>query len=290
MPSILWSHTLSAPVLGLALAREPLHLLAWDESRRLTLWDRHGHGMATYQLLSAPVAAAISDNGEHIFVACQDGSLWWFNGELGLQIDRPWDAEPVAVAVEQQGDFAVVSDRKRRSTLITGSGDRRASWETPRALQHVAFVPGQLGIVGAADYGYVAAFDEEGKCLWRDGPLTHVNALNVDGVGETIALACYSAGVQTYRWADGRRTSIPTPGLCRLVALDFASENLLVAHESPTLALLTSEGKVRAEFPVDRAAVAIILGPLGDVGAYAMATGDVTFFALKEECESGQRG
>jgi hypothetical protein len=138
----------------------------------------------------------------------------------------------------------------------------------------------RAGIVSAASYGYVAAFDRDGHALWRDGPLSHVNGLHVDGDGAHVVLACYSAGVQAYRWRDGRRSALATPHLCRLVAIDFAAENLLVAHETPSLALLGNDGQVRTEYELPQPAIAMVLGALGNVGAYGLATGDVTFFTI----------
>src|SRR5436853_547202 len=79
-----------------------------------------------------------------------------------------------------------------RGTLRLFDRHGRTLWKTdnPRPFQHLAFVPEAPLLLGSADYGLIACFDQAGACVWRDGLVAHIGSLAVSGDGSQIVLAC----------------------------------------------------------------------------------------------------
>lgn len=269
-----WSQTTDARLGGLSLAREARRLLAWDEARNLYLWRLEGGPPARHTHLQPIVRAAISDDGGAILLADAHAQLSWLTGEMHLRFSLPIDFRPLQLAVEPLGRRVAVSDPERLTLVFDSSGKQIATLETPRPLRHLAFVPSETCLIGAADYGYVGCFDAAGRCLWRDAPVSHVGSLCVDGAG-VITLACFSNGLQRYERTGKHLGTLSTPWPCRLAAADWDGGRILVAGDAGSLSLLKADGAVIGEHPTNRPISALALGALGEVGAYGHAHGEV---------------
>jgi WD40 repeat protein len=278
---IAWTQRTPARLGGLSFAREASLLLAWDESQQLFLWDRHGRRTAQATLLLPPIAAAISDDGNQIVAAAGDGRIWWFDRTLQLQFDLKIQAPVQTVALEPLGDYLAVSDRERRTHLFNRHGKPLVSWETPRALHHLAFVPGAARLLGAADFGFVGCFDAAGGAVWRDAPLTHVGAIASDGVGSAVLLACFSEGLRLYGSRGQQLGRLATPAPCRRAAFDYDGTTILSAGEDASLALLNRQGRVLETFALPHSASALALGALGDLGVIGLPTGDILAISIQ---------
>lgn len=279
----LWTHNTVARLAGLSLAREAGLILAWDQSQRLTIWDRTGQRKATTALVLPAVAAAISDDGKQVVAAGSGGQIWWLDADLKLQFDHDLKTSPLAVALEAFGDYVAVSDRERRTHVFNRLGKTVTTFETPRALHHLSFVPSRARVLGAADYGYVGCFDAQGRCLWRDAPPTHVGSLCCDGTGSTVLLACFSDGLRHHDATGSHRGNLPTPAPCRRAAISFDGNTILVASESASLALLNRQGRVLETLALPQSATALVLGALGELGVFGLPTGDVTAVSIAKE-------
>lgn len=277
----LWTHNTDARLAGLSFAREARLILAWDVSQRLTLWDRGGQRRASTSLVLAPVAAAISDDGQQIVAVGPGGEVHWLDRELNLQFDHKLPAAPLAVALESFGDYLAVSDRERRTHLFNRLGKSVATFVSPRPLHHLAFVPSKARLLGAADYGFIGCFDAQGRCLWRDAPLTHVGSLCCDGSGSTILLASFSDGVNRYDALGMQRGHLATPAPCRRAAVSFDGTLILTASESASLSLLNRQGLVLETLAIPQSATALVMGALGELGVFGLPTGDVTAVGIQ---------
>jgi hypothetical protein len=272
-----WTQRTEARVLGLCLAREAGLLFAWDASRRLYLWNVTGALVARQSLHFQPGAACISDDGSRVVVVGESGELWWLDHELRLKLDLRIPAGGQVAALDTLGHYLAVSDRERHTRLYHRGGKELALIETPRPLVFLQFLATQPRLLGAADFGFVGAFDPTGHAVWRAAPLFRVGSLCTDGQGSCLLLASYSSGVERYDAGGQHLPHLATPQPCRLARTDFAMSCILIATESSTLALLKPDGAVVKTVPIPGNATGLVLGALGEYGAFALADGTVGF-------------
>ena len=67
--------------------------------------------------------------------------------------DREVVAEPLGVAVDPHGRYVAVPSRMAQTHLYTRFGRKAGEFETLQPLAHVAFVPGEPRLIGAAGHG-----------------------------------------------------------------------------------------------------------------------------------------
>ena len=270
----LWSIDLSAPPLGLSLAREPGTFLVWDGDKMLGRFDRRGRLVLRRAAPGTLVAAALSDDGQHVAAVGRRGQVWLFTAELDLLWERALPHRPVALALDHLGKGVAVADEAGVHVFdATGRELWRAS--TPRPLVHLAFVPEAPVLVGCAEFGLVCAFDREGHCLWREGLAVNVGSLAVSGDGERIVLACYTEGLCVYSLSQPRQQRLPQAAPCRLAALGYLGEPILTTGEEHRLALRDGQGAPRKEWQLPGAALALGLAALGDWAVVVLAGGQV---------------
>lgn len=270
-----WSRPTDARLSGLSLAREAGLVFAWDEAQSLYLWDLDGRRRARQAFIQPIAAAGMSDDGSHVVVAGKHGLIWWLNAQLELRFDQALPIHPLALAVESLGRYVAVSDHERHTYLLARSGRLAATVDTPRPLRFLSFVATQPWFLGAADYGYVACFDMNGRCLWRDAPVSYIGSLSADGDGQNVVLACFSNGLLRHHAPGGHGEFLPTFEPCRLATMDFDASLMFLAGEAGSLSLLNRGGEVIASLSIERPAVALALGALGEVGVYGLADGHV---------------
>jgi hypothetical protein len=274
-----WSHPLPARPRGLSLAREKGSLLTWDETHWLYLLSRDGQRQAQRNFGPALAAACLSDDGSACIAVSTVGDLWWLAPDLTTRWQLALPAAALVVAVDPLGHYVALAlapadeggslhvyDQGAKAVMTVGC---------PRPVHHLAFVPQEPLLVASADYGFVGAFDLAGRCVWRDGLVAHVGGLALTGDGNPLVLACFSEGLQRYG-ADGRRLErLSLEESCRLVALSFSGQQVLVAGLSKRLLLLDPAGKTLATHALEQSAIALALGPLGDYCVIALADGQV---------------
>ncbi len=175
------------------------------------------------------------------------------------------------MALAPLGELVAASDAGGGLHVLDAAG--RLAWRatTPRPLHFLAFVPERPVLVGSADLGLVCGFGPGGQALWRDGLVSRVGGLAVTGDGATVALACFSDGLVGYAADAGRRRQIPAPP-CRLVALSYTGETVVVAGLDERLCVLDAAGAVRAELALEGAAEALAVSADGE-RALAVAGG-----------------
>jgi hypothetical protein len=267
-----WSHPLPARPRGLSLAREKGSLLTWDETHWLYLLSRDGQRQAQRHLGPALAAACLSDDGSACSAFSTAGDLWWLAPDLTTRWQVSMPAAALAVAVDPLGHYVAVALADERGSLHIYQGAKAVmTVSCPRPVHHLAFVPQEPLLVASADYGFVGAFDLAGRCVWRDGLVAHVGGLAVTGDGNQLVLACFSEGLQRYGAGGRRLERLSLEESCRLVAISFAGQQVLVGGLSKRLLLLNSAGKTLATHALDQSAIALALGPLGDYCVIALA-------------------
>jgi hypothetical protein len=278
----LWSLATGAPPCGVALARESGQFLAWDEHHWLYLLSPRGERQAQARPVSTLVAACIADDGSALAAAGAHGGVSRLTPDMTPRWLRALRHPAVALALDPFGRRLAVSDV--RGGLLLFDHDGRPLWEVhqPRPLHHLAFVPEAPFLLGAADFGLVVCLDvATGQVAWRDGLAAHCGALATGGDGECIVLACFSDGLRRYSRSAGPKGHVTTKEPCRLAALSFDGRLALVAGRANRLLLLDTHGKVHGIHLLERPAVALALGALGDRAVVALTDGGVLALDLR---------
>jgi hypothetical protein len=276
-----WSLPLQSRPRGLCLAREKGWLLAWDENNWLYLLNRNGERQAQrHGGDSGLTAACCADDGSAYAAVGGQGEVWWFAPDLMPRWQRSLGAPAVAAALDPFGHCLAVTDARGRLTLYDRKGRVLGESETPRPLCHLAFVPEAPRLVGAADFGLLACFDPAGRCVWREGLVSHVGSLGVSGAGR-IAVACFTEGLRFYDLDGNKEGGFALPEPCRLAALTFDGAKALATGLGNRLLLLDRSGRTLESTELESPAAGLALGALGDSAAVALSDGRVVAFDFR---------
>src|ERR1700733_5746287 len=119
----IWSHRLEAPARGLSLAREAHRLLVWTDNSLLLL-NRKGERQAQVCLPAPITVAAISEDGQAIVAATDDGKVAWLAQDLSSRWEQKPSGKPTAVALDPLGVLAAVADHKSRLVFLEPDGNK----------------------------------------------------------------------------------------------------------------------------------------------------------------------
>ena len=262
------------------LAREAITLLTWDDGGNLCLLNRHGSRQAHRPFPGQLVGACAADDGSAYAAIGPLGEVHWLAPDLTERWHKAYPTPLVAAALDPFGQYLAVCDGRGHLRIMDRKGKRVMTANCPRPLLHLAFVPTAPFLIGAADFGLVACFDLTGQCIWRAGLVAHVGSLAVSETGSTLALACFTEGIQRYDLA-GKSLGRHNPGTgCRLAALTMDGQRSLVAGLGPGLLLSDANGKPVASGETELPSVALALAALGDIAYVALPDGRVQAFQL----------
>jgi hypothetical protein len=201
---------------------------------------------------------------------------------LSQELSPVWERtlpKGVAVAVDSFGDHVAAADAAGGLHLFDARGHTlwRTNW--PRPLRFLSFLAEAPVLVGSADFGFVACWDERGNCLWRDTPLTQTGSLAVSGDGSVIAQARFSEGVRCYGLRQPQATSLPGTAPCRLADVAYDGRTFLTVGLDDRICLRDARGAVEAEWTPPVRPVAVALSPLADRVVLALADGALQMLA-----------
>ena len=276
----LWSFSLQAGPAGLALAREKGSILAWDRAGWLYLLDPRGRCEAQRQFTDGLKSACCSDDGSARAAVSTSGKAVWLGPDLATRWEQELPHPALAAALDPFGQYLAVAGDHGSLTILDHQGKSVAAAESSRPLHHVTFVPAAPVVLGAADYGLVAAFDLVGKLIWRAGVVAHVGTLAVSGDGDQIILACFSEGLQRYNLAGERLERVSAPASCGVAAVSFDGKRILAGGLDGKLFVLDTTGQVLASQQLDKPAAALALGALAKDAVVALPDGRILRLTL----------
>ncbi|QDV36015.1 WD40 repeat domain-containing protein [Tautonia plasticadhaerens] len=289
-PTLAWTVVTDAPLKGLGLMREAGRIVTWDESDGLAMYDPRGDRIWASRAPGAIVSGAVSDDGSLVALIGESRRLWLFGPDLELIADREAVADPIGLAVDPHGRYVAVSSRMSQTHLYTRYGRKSGEFETLQPLAHVAFVPSEPRLIGAAGHGSLFGVELipagrgrlDAEVAWRESLLSNVGRLALTGDGGTIVASCFIHGVQRFD-ANGRgEGSYHLGGTAVLAAPDFVGRTIAAATQEGELFLLNRAGNIRWKTALPRPAVALELEPLGRWLVYGQATGEVSRIDLED--------
>jgi hypothetical protein len=274
-----WSRDLHGGARGLSLAREARLVLTWDDAGWLTLLDHAGRPQAQRPFAELLMGAA-ADDGSAFAAASKDGAVWWLAPDLSVRRESRLTHTPTALTLDSYGQYLAVSDAHGGGRILDRHGRTESTFQTPRPLSFLSFVPTVSTLIGCADFGLVAGFNLKGETLWVDGLVVSVGGLAVDGAGEQILLACFSEGLHRYHHTGKRLDKLATPEPARLVGQSFDGSRIVVANMTNAVTVMDRAGQVLIRHEAAKNIQALAVGPLGKELYLALAKGPVLRLTL----------
>jgi hypothetical protein len=282
-PETAWTVMTEAPLKGLSLAREAGLIFAWDEADQLYLIDLQGEFQAVTRLSGKVNAGVISDDGSRIALVGEGARFWLLDADLGVVAERPGPPEPLGLAIDPHGRFALVSSRISLNQFYNRHGKPAGRFQTLQPLAFLAFVPDRPFLLAAAAYGMLLGFDLSDRGAgrlgaepaWQDKQVSSVGRLTTTGDGGMVLASCFTHGVQRYDLQGQNEGSYHLGGTAVQAVPDFAGRTIAVATLEGELSVLNSAGNVRWKTGLPRPVTALEVDPLGRYLIYGHATGEV---------------
>lgn len=268
-----WSLQLGNPIRAIRLARESGTVFVRDDRDGLYLVDRRGTRQAQLQAPRALTAIDCSLDGLCLAVGVEEGELWSLAPDLMPRWQRSLGQPVESVAVEPLGRYIAACDDQGRLHLFTRSGQCLWTFDCPRPLRFLSFVPEAACLVGSAEFGLVLCVDERGAMTWRDGLVAHVGSLAVSGNGETIILACFTDGLVRYGLKQPRPERRPMEDACRLADVSYDGSTVMTAGLTEAIHLRDAQAQERGEYKLEAPATALALDPLAERAVIGTARG-----------------
>jgi len=263
----------------MSLARECGWLCAWDKNHWLYLLNQAGQRQGQMRFDKPIVQAVLADDGSAGVAINESGLVQWLTPDLSPVWQSQADAPYLSAALDPLGQVLALANRQGDVSLWDRQGEKLSSWQSSRPLSMLAMAPQTKTVIGAADFGFVAAYDAAGKECWRHAPVVNIGSLAVTEEGNTL-LACFSTGV--YR-LDKQGKSLPTLAVeepCRLISSTFSGERILCGGLNNQVILLNELGHVLARQALSSAIFGLALAPLGQAFFAATADGRVTKYRI----------
>jgi hypothetical protein len=267
-------------VRAIALAREAESLLVRDARHNLSFFNPYGElqGRCTWKDLAA---GCLSDDGSAI-AAVVGERVCWLGQDLSVRWEKKMAARGIAAALDPFGQYLAASDQKADLWLFDRTGKLLGRFKSPRAVQHLVFVPALPLLVAAADFGWAGCLDlSTGKWTWSDRPVSQIGGLAVAGNGDPTLLACFSEGLRGCGPDGGNRFSLHLPKPCGLVALNFAGDKGVAAGLGKDCFGFNRKGDVLATKALPQTPTALALSALRERLVCGYADGTVTVQKLE---------
>jgi hypothetical protein len=288
-PGVAWTIVTDAPLKGIALAREALRLLAWDDAGQVYLLDTEGQFLAVSRTPGPVLFGAISDDGSLIALVGEGARLWLYGADLEMFDDRAVITDPTALAIDAHGRYLAVASKMNLVQFYNRHGKLAGRFETRQHLSLLAFVPGVAVVVGVGAFGSISCYELaekssgklEGEMAWTEQLMSGVGRLSMTGDGGMILIACYTHGVQRFDLRGQNEGAYHLGGSASLAVPDFPGRTIAVATQEGDLAILNGTGNVRWKTTLPRPAVALEVDALGRFIIYGLASGEITRLDLQ---------
>lgn len=282
-----WSWYCNGRLRGCGLLRERQWVYAWDDSRSIYLLDLQGDLIAHRRIPKEIMDVSADEIGGYVVAVGRTGDIWWLDRELEPQLEIRVPFDPLSVAVDPFGQYAVISSQDGKNIICTRAGRKTAEFHTTRPLKHLRFVPSTGLIIAAAEHGLVTCLDYRGQVLWQNALWSNVGSLAVDGGGNVILLGCYGHGLIRFS-ASGNREGIYRYDYSpSQVVVDFEGSRIIAASLEQYVTELTYEGVLKANKYLEDKPVALGLDALGRYGVIGMDNGEIRFVTFPDFFSAG---
>ncbi len=275
-----WSFATNGRLAGMRVARESRHTLVWDDAGMLYLLDVAGRLIVHVQSPEVLAAAAISSDGNVIVALSSGGKLSWLDASLDVRRSDQIRYDPLDVALDSCGWYAVVSAKNGRAAMLDCHGRHIGTLRSARPLTQLVFLAEKPGLVAVSAQGLVARFELRGQALWQKNIATRIGVLGVDDAGDLIVVAAFAQGLIRYGRRGRPLGSLHTVETPSRVSLSADGRSMLVASLTQQIYLISSDGDVLWEQAIGAAAVDVALDALARSAWCGTEDGQVVCYDL----------
>jgi hypothetical protein len=284
-PEVAWTVVTDAPLKGLALAREPGVLLAWDASDHLLLIDGQGTRRAEARAPAPIVAADIADDGSLVAILTEGPHLLLLDAALAPLVDRPAPSGSLGVAIDPHGRYLALGSQLNRTHVFTRHARPAGEFAFLHPLSHLRFVADRPRLIGASALGSITAIDlspggapgtltfEE---TWRAQMPSKIGDLGITGDGGIILASCFIHGIQRFDSRGRNEGAYHLGGTATHAQPDFAGRTIAVATAEGDLGILNAAGNLRWKTSLGRGPVALVCDALGRFLVHGSSAGEIT--------------
>lgn len=261
-PSLVWHYETDWPLAGVSLAAEPDLILLRNRLHQLELLDHDGGSRGFWSSPAPLISAQISSDGTAVVALSAAGRVTWLAGSsLESRWSQTSNVEPLSLAIDSTGWYAVVADRAGAMLVFDRDGRLVSEFRSPEPLVRLAFAREADLIVGCSADGFVGAFTLAGELAWqqRAGRPWRDLALCSNGQTALIAHEPFWQRIDSHgAFVDEIRLQRPAAG----VAISEPGDVLLMRDESGAVRLLRTDGSVLTEWTAVGTLIDAALDPL----------------------------
>lgn len=263
-PRLRWSFSTEGPLISLAMARETGAVVAGDATGGLYHLDRRGQISALTRGFQALTAVAWSDTGNGGAVSIGDSKLCRLSQTLEVQWSTELPDTILSIAVDPHGHYIAAGLANGSNYVFDANQKRVSRFETFRPLSFLRFLVTEPIILGAAEYGLICCHQLNGEEIWNEKLWSNVGDLSATGDGQTILIAGFNHGIQSFDGDGVNRGSFLVEGTPNHVATTFLPKRLVASTLERQLYWLDTGGEIlwAAQPPNDICQVAC--DPLGN--------------------------
>jgi hypothetical protein len=259
-----WSFQTDAPLVCLAFSRESGEFFAADSAGGLCRLDRWGKVVSLTRGLRDVRSVAWGDTGAAGVILSGAATLLRFGPKMEIEWTLDLPVEALDVAIDPYGNYMAVC-LKDGYTLVYDCTKRRvAEYGTLRPVRYLRFLVTEAALVGVAEYGYMCRHDLKGRETWTEKTFCNVGDVSVSGDGQSILLAGYTHGIQSFDGEGISRASYMVEGTANHVSSSFTADRVAVSTLERHLYWLDSDGELLWASQADDEICRVVCDPFGE--------------------------
>jgi outer membrane protein assembly factor BamB len=263
-PTVRWSFATDAALVALDMGSESGEVLAADESGGMYRLDRRGRLLTMTRGWRDVRALAWSDTNAAGAVIVGERKVVRVNGELEAEWSINLPEPALGVAVTPFGNHTAISLANGGNVVLGPQSEQISIFETIRPQRWIQFLASQPVLIGAAEYGQVCAHQLNGRQLWSERTFTSLGEMHAAANGETILLAAFNQGIQSFGGNGSAGDSYLVEGTASRVSCSFNADRIAVATMERHLYWLDSDGQLLWATQLDDDVVRVLCDPLGE--------------------------
>jgi hypothetical protein len=263
-PTLKWTCNADGPLTALDLALETGEVFAADEAGTLFRLDRQGRIAALTRLRDPVRVLDWSDDGRFGVAVTGESTLHRLDHDLQSVWKVNLPEVCVSAAISPYGTHLAAGMANGRNIIYSEHKRREAEFESVRPLAHLKLAATVPLLIGAAEHNLLCCHTLAGESVWQQKLWSNAGGFSMTGDAETIYLAAYHHGVQTFDGDGENIGAYVVEGTVSRVSASFEAQRLIAATLERHLYWLDVDGQMlwAAETPEDVAAVRC--DPLGE--------------------------
>ncbi|MEX0701123.1 MAG: hypothetical protein WD069_03430 [Planctomycetales bacterium] len=261
-PERRWSFATDAPLVALETARETGETVLADSSGGLYRLDRNGRIAAITHGFHGIRGLCWGDVGGGA-VLSGEAKLSRLDADLAVVWSLELHDAVRVIAVDPHGQYVAAALANGETVILDPAKRKVSRFVTVRPLSFLRFLTAAPAIVGAADHGLLCRYRLDGTEEWNTRLWSSAGDLSVTDDGETIYVAAFNQGVQTFDGSGRSGASFIVEGTPERLAATARPLRLAAATIEQHLYWLDEDGELLWAAAMPEKVAALRCDPLG---------------------------